>query len=186
MAVTIDGTTGISAVQAGAVESSDLPAGSVIQVVQTVKTSGYIVSLSALALDTQNIPGLDTTITPTSTSSKILVIVEAESGRAASSSDAAIRLYKNGSILTDAVGADNAGNPGQGVTSGGGVTGTGYGFHYLDSPNTTSEVTYGIRFKSVRTDATRPGSVGFVDNGSSSVSENVNKLSTITLMEIAG
>jgi len=47
MALELNGTTGVSAVQAGAVESGDLPAGSVIQVVSTTKTDRFTVTLGA-------------------------------------------------------------------------------------------------------------------------------------------
>ena len=65
MAVTIDGTTGVSAVQAGAVTTSDLPAGTVLQVVNaTYATQVTIASTSFSAT------GLTASITPTSATSK--------------------------------------------------------------------------------------------------------------------
>ena len=61
-------------VTAGVVDSAGLPAGSILQVVSTTKTDTYATgSVAAGAFDIQDVPGLSVSITPTSTSSKILV-----------------------------------------------------------------------------------------------------------------
>jgi hypothetical protein len=78
MAVIIDGTAGISAVQAGAVTTSDLPAGSVLQVVN-VQTGAVATGTSQTQNDDtipQNTEGTEfitLAITPTSASSKLKI-----------------------------------------------------------------------------------------------------------------
>ena len=60
----------------GVPSAAKLPAGSVLQVVQTVKTNTYSTSSATLA----DIPGLSVTITPNSSSNKILVFVDLHIG----------------------------------------------------------------------------------------------------------
>jgi len=50
MTTTITGATGVSQVQAGAIESSDLPSGSVVQVVHT-QVGGHATGTTAMVLD---------------------------------------------------------------------------------------------------------------------------------------
>jgi len=80
MPLTLDGTNGVSAVQAGAVESGDLasgaigsgdlPAGSVIQVVQNYNpNTGVIATTSSTLVGS----GVTVTITPTKIGNKIII-----------------------------------------------------------------------------------------------------------------
>ena len=70
MPTVITGTDGVSQVQTGAVESGDLPAGSVIQVVQT-----YIADTGSIETTSQSEVGSGVTvsITPTSTDNYIII-----------------------------------------------------------------------------------------------------------------
>ena len=111
--------------------------------------------------------GLTATITPTSTSSNILVVVS-QNGVGKQSGDiyGHLALFRGSSeIARIDRGAGYTGD--SSAIRVGSVTGS-----YLDSPSTTNAVTYKTSFKMV------VGS-GFILNDESSVS-------TITLMEIAG
>lgn len=159
MAVTIDGTTGVSAVQAGAVTTSDLPAGTVLQVVQAVYATETETSSSTFS-DT----GLTVSITPSAASSKVLVIVSQDIGKRTNDLLANLRLMRNSTSLGNiaSLGTNSA------VT----IFGNNSGFAYLDSPATTSATTYKTQFNS--------------SNGlaAARVCSN-NQQSTITVLEIA-
>jgi hypothetical protein len=72
MPLILDGNGDITGLVAGALPSTVIGAGGVLQVVQTVKTDTFSTSSSTLA----DITGLSVTITPSSASNKILVIVD--------------------------------------------------------------------------------------------------------------
>lgn len=124
----------------GSVPASAMPAGSVIQVVQ----SSYATQSSTTST-TYVATGLSGTITPTSSTSKILVQVSAnfQSGGSVNNN---ITLYRGTTSGTDLSG-----------TSGG--VGFGYvnaqtqasnqipSITYLDSPSTTSAVTYTVAYR---------------------------------------
>ena len=165
MAVTISGDTGISAVQAGAVESGDLPAGSLIQVVHN-QYGTDVTSSSSTFIDT----GLSASITPTKASSKILVLVEQNGCRKSPnviSNSLDIELLYQNSVLVRFAGAlAQTGDASENVVSS--------GLSYLHSPNTTSAVNYKTQFRSRN------------DGNSVSVQYASVSVSAITLMEIAG
>jgi hypothetical protein len=138
--------------------------GSVLQVVSATTTTQAVSSTGTLA-DT----GLSASITPSATSSKILVLFDHGEHRITGSSATALRidLYKDSTELK--VFAYYAGY-GSGYTNIhiGSVSGS-----YLDSPSTTSAITYKTRFS-------RPYGSGEV------VVQADSAASTITLLEIAG
>jgi hypothetical protein len=143
-----------------------LPAGvggKVLQVVYASTTTEKVVS-SATFVDS----GLSASITPSATSSKVLVICEVAScGKASSNTRVVLKLLKGGSDLITF--AQEVGESGNTNTNKVGNTGT----SYLDSPNTTSATTYKVQMNSGA--GTSYGQTG----GSGAVS-------TMTLMEIAG
>jgi len=161
--LTLDGTTGVSAVQAGAVESGDLPAGSVIQVVsETFNTQ--ISTTSSSFVDT----GLSATITPNSINNKIMVVVtlallsERDTFHAAG-----LRLTRNNLAIfesTRALGQSEA-TALRSLTP----------ISYLDVPSSNGAITYKVQGRPEFT-----GSNALVQFGPD------NNESTITLMEIAG
>jgi hypothetical protein len=153
----------------------------ILQVVNTIKSDRYSVSLSSLSYDTQDVPGLTATITPTSTSSKVLVLVSAHIG-ADVRARSAFSLRRGTSDIA-------LGDTGIGVriTSGlniAGVAAAGGGAHVacvLDSPNTTSPTTYAIRVATLQS-----GSSQTISVNSLPADTNAAAVSTITLMEVAG
>ena len=103
-------------------------AGSVIQVVN-VTNSTYFSTTSSSPVST----GISASITPSSSSSKILVIVAAPfAGSDQTSFNPGIYLYRGGSSIVTTAGARNAG------------TSFTAAFNYLDSPATTSSTTYSL------------------------------------------
>lgn len=158
MTTTISGTNGIDKIAAGAIEKADLPAGTVLQVVQglyataTSTTSTSYVSTSLTA-----------SITPSSSSSKILVCCDVPVYQAGTAQSGYYTVYKNGSNLIPTQGAQIFGSA-SGLASN-------QSFSYLESPATTSSITYTIYMK------TDSGGTAYICPSSTSGS--------ITLMEIA-
>jgi len=159
MTTTITGATGVNRVADGA----DMPAGSVIQVIYG-STSTEVANTSSSWVDT----GLSATITPTSTSSNILIIQSSHffdtnaSGavgfttqllRGSSSiKEFAYPIYNAGTVMAQASAS------------------------YLDSPSTTSATTYKMQYRNV---------VGTTNIIAQYDDSNGDSVSTMILMEIA-
>ena len=172
MAVTISGDTGISAVQAGAVESGDLaagaigggdlPAGSVIQVVRDSMSTGVVISSSS-----EVSIGLSVSFTPKISNSTVIALVqiasEYEGGTNHGFRD--VNLYRDG-VRVD--GSDRIA-----LYTASSAFETSYHispFQFIDAPNTTNTVNYDVRVATYIGNPHR-----FTGN-----------YSHITLMEIAG
>lgn len=138
---------------------SDMPAGSVIQVLYDSSTSGQATS-STSYVDTD----LSLSITPISTSSKILVI-----SNVTGIWSAAATRYLKARPIRGAVGLSEFGGA-SGYSGAGQSSGT-VGTCQLDSPNTSSAITYKIQI------ASATGAAMAINNNSS--------LSSITLLEIS-
>jgi hypothetical protein len=136
--------------------------GKVLQVVNGTSAT-EVGSSSATLADT----GLSASITPSSTSNKILVLLAEQSLGKVGSNYLSLALLRNGSQIAD-LGTSIAYTADASTNRVGGS-----GLCYLDSPNTTSSVTYKTQF-------------GSTTGGSSVAVQINNSLSTITLMEIAG
>ena len=161
MTTTITGATGVSKVQTGAIEHGDLPSGSVLQVVR-----GQTNTTVVIATETYTDTGITLTITPKSTSSKILISWNLQVELSVSGSGVGVRLLRDTTTLrTSATRYDmySAGFTGQRVKG---------GWSYLDSPATTSAITYKIQVAT--------------HNGTSNRINADSNTSDITLMEIAG
>ena len=128
-----------------AITAGDLPAGSILQVVQSTKTDTD--SMSGLGFDDL---GLSVTITPSSSTSKVLILCFA-SIAASSGYDVKLRLLRGSSPIL--VG-DTAGDRVQATTAmTGNWTTVNYfrqnaSINYLDSPATTSATTYKLQASS--------------------------------------
>jgi hypothetical protein len=158
--LTLPTTNGTVLTSASSLTSSQLPAGSVLQVVNatystTTSTSG------TTYIDT----GLSASITPSSSSSKIFVIFhQGACGNSNANNGLRIQLLRSSTsilILGTAVGYGPA-NANATVSSA-----------YLDSPSTTSSVTYKTQFR-------------INDPIGTATVQNDGCTSTITLMEIKG
>ena len=176
MPTEISGSTGVNKIQDGTVVNADInssaaiagsklvmPTGSVLQVVSANQTSETETTSSSY-IDT----GLSATITPTSTSSKILVLV---------SQNAVIKSAGNGGVYGQLLRGSTvlavlALNVAYTANTDQNRIGSGWTSNYLDSPSTTSATTYKTQFKAF--------------NGISAGVSSSGAVSMITLMEIAG
>lgn len=161
------------------IRDAALPAGAVLQVVTTTKTDSFTTTSDSFS----DVTGLSASITPSSTSSKILVLVSTNAGTNPSGV-AEFRLLRGS---TEILLADSAGSrsrttftfyTGSGNNGAGGV-----GMNFLDSPSTTSATTYKITMRSNTNGQIVAVNRTQDDTDSASTSRGA---STITLMEIAG
>ena len=155
--------------------------GAILQVVQTVKTDTFSVTGGTLT----DVTGFAATITPSSTSNKVLVLVDVKVG---SSVDYGIsqRITRNGTAIYI---GDTAGNrPRLSNWTTLYAAGPGYNMSsqiisYLDSPASTSALTYKLQL------ASYGSNVSYVNRNNQwqNTSEYDGSIpSSITLMEVAG
>ena len=170
MSIVLDGTTGITTPALDSVArfaTADMPLGSVIQVVSATTTSPVSTTTT-----TYTDSGLTASITPTSASSKILVLVsqQLEIDSSTKDSGAGLRILRGATHIyggreryefyLDATGATRANLYGK------------VPLMYLDSPSTTSSTTYKTQIASYQ-------------SGEATGAQPDGMDSTITLMEIA-
>lgn len=154
---------------------AQLPAGCILQVVQAVRTDTQTTT-STTYIDAT---GLSVTITPTSASSKILVLFDVKLG-AQNGEYSYTRLLRDSTSVYSNSTYDNTST--NYVTSGdaeGRYTTYQHGGIYLDSPATTSAVTYKVQFRCSR------GLGAYVNRSQSFDSEARGGASSITVMEVA-
>jgi hypothetical protein len=163
------------------VTTNTMPTGSVLQVVTATKTDTASYATNGSWTD---LVGISASITPSSTSNKVLILVSISSGcSGANSPDSLVRLKRGGSVVTGAIG-DAAGSRTQGSFSlntwrSSYELGNG-SFQYLDSPSSTSSLTYGFDIKT--------GDTGFINrtHADENGTGGERGISVITLMEIKG
>ncbi len=170
MAITRLGVNNISNSTLANVTS--LPAGvggKVLQVVQGITTT----EVSHLSNGAQVDTGLTASITPSATSSKILVLIsqnnKVERGSAVLL-NYELRLLRDSTEIEywDSVCAEE-------VQNGGSKYGSNHAYHYQDSPSSTSSITYKTTGKIVSS-----------GGGRTLIFQDADAPSTMTLMEIAG
>jgi len=177
--LTLPTTSGTVLTSASSVTSSQLPVGSVLQVLQTVKTDTFSTTSTLTYVD---VTGVSVSITPTSATNKILVMVTLSGSGNSGASGLLIRLVRNSTAIY--VG-DSAGSRIQATTTN--MTSDNnlaqaIAFTFLDSPITTSATTYKVQICSSY------GSNPVVINRSitdTNTSDIARTASSITVMEIA-
>jgi hypothetical protein len=160
--------------------------GTILQVVSTTKTDASSISIPANSFSGA-VSGLTATITPSSTSSKVLVLLTVSGSRADDLPIIAGSLRRN----TTPVGvATSAGSrlatsfAGFIVSSNTAGSILSQSFQFLDSPNSTSALTYDIILAN-----NAGGTTTYFVNRSSNDGDNAGifrAASSITLMEVAG
>ena len=151
------------------------PTGGILQIIQTTYTSNTTTTSTSYV-----ITPLTVTITPSSTSSKILIMVT--SGFWSGGSDQGfLQLCKNGTVLQPYTGAAGATTANSAMYMFNGSVGARakeeWNYNYIDSPATTSATTYAIYWKV-------NGGTGQL--GPWNLNSDFAQNSSITVMEIAG
>ena len=156
-----------------------LPAGSVLQVVSATKTDNQSFSLSTGTL--ADIADLSVSITPTSATSKILVIFTVHMGCTTTTSNPYVVLDRNGTniLLGNSVGSRTRATATAGFMASSDYTLASVSQNFLDSPATTSSVTYKLRAGGY---ASR---TFYVNSTAVNNSEGNTGTSSITVMEVA-
>ena len=154
--------------------------GKILQVVSTTKTDTFTSSSTTFT----TVTGLTASITPSSTSSKILVMAQIASSGASNTVSAHFKVTRGG---TDVYRGDAAGDRTRAVYGGFQTANSegmvfAYPITFLDSPSSTSALTYQVE--------TRIGTSGSIAvNRSLQDTDNADRVrgaSSITVMEVAG
>jgi len=185
MALELNGTTGVSAVQAGAVESGDLPAGSVIQVVTANYTGVTSESISPTSFGTVN-TDLTVSITPKSSTSKLFLLLNLSASSNDNNGNTAIVLTRDGSEITETKNGTTTSRVSltAGSSSDQGVHNSPVFSSFLVDANSTSATTFSFKFYN-RAGATRTLYVNRnLDDTDHAFSYRC--ASSFTIMEIAG
>ena len=162
-------------------------AGKILQVKQTVKTSMFSTTTTGNTID---VTGVSVTITPSSSSSKILVSCLGEYGNGNNDSFAMLFLARTigsgttgNTVIGDSRGNTTSATMNASLRSGGGLSGNitrSFGCQFLDSPNTTDAVEYKLRIL-VRQGT--PATIGGSEYGAQNTYASVPTF--ITAMEVA-
>jgi hypothetical protein len=165
------------------VPSGGVPAGAsgggIIQVVTATKTDTFTTNTVTFT----DLTGLSASITPRSTSNKVLIIVSI--GLLTGAHSTAFKLVRGATDIGIGVPSGNR----VGVSFRGSVGynddhGHSQGIHFLDSPSTTSSTTYKVQI-SVQTGQTATINRSYGDINSSEP-YGARTISTLTLLEISG
>ena len=173
------GTTTIDAadITAGSIPNARLAAGTIVQVIQTVKTDTF--ETNALASTEKALTGLTASITPTLSTSKILITVSLCYG--CTSTHYKLRVKRDSTLIGqgDADEIRQQGIAGLGFAHDNNQVDT-MAFSYLDSPGTVSAITYSLH---CITDNTNTLCINFSPTDANSATGS-RVSSTLTLMEI--
>ena len=172
MTVPSDGSVTESKIGSGAVTSAKLSSGKVLQVVSVVDSTEVIVNNQTYT-DT----GLTANITPISTSSKVLVMVNHSylSSSTNTTHFAGIKLLRGSTDIFDPQATNSTGPFGIGIN----LAGSHYSFfpmQFLDSPNSTSQQTYKTQCRNYTSTTTFRVNPSAASNNGESV---------MTLMEVS-
>jgi hypothetical protein len=177
--LTLPDVSGTIQTTGAAIARSQLPAGSILQVVYGETTDRT--AWSGITSWTDS--GITATITPTSASSRILVLVDGKFGGTDSGVNFTLRLLRNATLIY--AGTDTGNKQGFAHLEQGWAA-----FQYfifptnattVDSPASTSALTYKVQFLP----NTTSGSI-FINRTANNSSSQGNTRSSITLLEIAG
>ena len=159
-------------------DGSNSNAGRLIQVVSTTKTNTFTTTSSSYV----DISGLSVSITPKETASKILILFGVFGSNSGSGSRWAVRLLRGSTQI--AIG-DAAGNrvraTGSSETAGGGGNMKCFSGNHLDSPSTTSAITYKFQAACVDGNTTKINA----SVADTNISSYPRTASYITAMEVA-
>lgn len=160
--------------------------GGILQVVSTSKTNTQSTSLATTA--TTAITDLTVTITPRSTSSKILLFAQVHASTTAVALYSGLSFTRNGTKI--GIG-DASGSSGR-FTSNNALLPTTWNdaslavpMQFLDAPSSVASVTYGVEVQN-QAGSTQTVHINRTINGSTSASDSFRGISTITAIEVAG
>lgn len=151
-------------------------AGKILQVKQTVKLDTFTTTSTTLV----DVTGLSVDITPTSTSSKVLVRCSVAMGTDSANFTYA-QLLRGSTFLGEAAAAGNRNRPTLMMYQAFETTVIMQNYEFLDSPNTTSATTYKVQLRCATSGNAYVGRSHTDGNG---VNTEPRLSSTITVMEV--
>jgi len=141
--LTLPTNTGTIVTSASSIAASQLPAGSVLQVVQTTKNDTTSTTTTGSFVD---ITGMSVSITPSSASNKVLVMFSISTSNSTGDQNDCIQLVRDSTNIASGTGASTANctlfmreNSSASIQTG--------SMTFLDSPATTSAVTYKLQWR---------------------------------------
>jgi len=169
-------------IPSGNIATSSLAAAATGKVLQ-VKNAAATTKQSSSSTSFADVSGLSVSITPASSSNKILVVVNCNMLSNAGGSACFVKLLRDSTVVTKTTtsGANATAEvyaSGGGQTSGADRYNTNPAISFLDSPSSTSALTYKIQF------ATSNASNAAYINGWA-LNDDQSGVSTITVMEIS-
>jgi hypothetical protein len=181
MSFTISGTTGIDLSTqplTNKLPDANAPSGSVLQVVQAYKSDTFTTTSTSFT----TITGLSASITPISSSSRILVIASVTGSQQVGANDAYLGIFRDSTqIALGDAGGTRIRSTSQLMTSSAGWS-TCIAFSFVDSPSTTSSITYTVQ---ARTNGTGTLYINRGNNDQDGAIGAGRTPSSIILMEIA-
>ena len=158
--------------------TGSLPAGmggKILQVVSTTKTNTFSTSSTSYT----DVTGLSASITPSSTSSKILVIVNVLGSQDVNVNRLFMKLLRDSTSICIGDSSGSRDRVSFGSSSYESVFMTTWSQNYLDSPSTTSATTYKIQMRV-------SASTGYINRADDDTDSSIHQrgASTITLMEV--
>ena len=172
---------GTSIISNGKIVSSIQPSGSILQVVQTIVRSTW--SVTSPGTTWTDISGMSANITPSSISSRIMVMFTVWSGTSNNTYGRGIRVVRDGSVILTSSATSTSEPRHTNSYLAYSASQTCDTNTLVDSPSSTSSLTYKLQFVHEGTGTTfslnTPGSI--TNDGRSA-----GAVSTLTLMEIAG
>jgi len=163
-------TTDASALTSGTLAAGRLPAGTVLNVVQTVKNDTFTTTSTSLT----DVPGMAVTITPTSATSKVLVVMQVAYGHSLVEGLILFQLVRGSTNICTSTGGTSNGTVVAPGTSSGFVNHGSVAF--LDSPGVATATTYKVQAR------TGSGTLSF---NRVAFDTRVSTVSMITAIEVA-
>lgn len=175
-------TTNSIEVYASSLWQSQAP--KILNVYQVVKRDTFISASTSWA----NITGLTLTVTPISSSSKFLLVSDLSVGPNSGAGSYSQRFARDGNVITGYIGDAAGSRPrAMGLGYGGDSAGTATNMNvtkmYLDSPATTSSVTYTVQ---VAGSTTTPGYINRTQSDRDTSTYDARTASSFTILEVAG
>jgi len=176
----VNASAAIVATKLGTLGTANMPTGSVLQVLSAKKTASQSVSNEDSFVD---ISGLSIAITPRATGSKIFVACNVSHSSTQNASGISFKVLRDSTVLGGSEGSRTSvsffGGP---VASDNNMAQTA-GFNYLDSPSSTSALTY-----KVQTTLFNSGQTMYINTNLSRGGQIYDDVATssITVMEVQG
>jgi hypothetical protein len=145
--------------------------GKILQVVQAVKTGERFTTTSTSLVD---VPDVSVSITPSSTTSKVLVQISGMGGNSTASAHTLLQLVRDATLIGQGTGGTE--NYTTEILNNDALAGTGFSITYLDSPSTTSATTYKLQVAC---------NTGTAVIGGYAAGSYYSLITTITAMEVA-